>query len=69
MTKETIEQLDKKRGFYLKVINESEKGRYRNICSGSRDCKNKTVFKFRHLKEYNYYCSECINLKNTEIPM
>ena len=69
MIKETIEQIDKRRDFYNKIINESEHGKYKNICSGSKDCKNKTVYKFRYLKTYNYYCIECINIKNTELPM
>jgi len=69
MIKYTIENLDKRIAETRKIINESEHGKYKNICSGSKDCKNKTVYKFRYLKTYNYYCIECINIKNTELPI
>tara|TARA_R110002096_G_C14545103_1_gene718747 strand:- start:1192 stop:1410 length:219 start_codon:yes stop_codon:yes gene_type:complete len=69
--KKTREAQDKKRAFILNIINKSERGKYKNICSGEAHCKNKTIYKY-HLyiqKMYIYFCSSCINLKNTELPI
>ena len=75
MIKETIENQDLKRRFILKVLKESTKGKYKNMCSGSKNCKNTTKYKYQYLKlwrskkmiNYKYYCDDCINLKNTEL--
>ena len=69
MIKDTLEELNRKRRYYLDIINKSDKGNYKNICSGAKDCKNKTVYKYEHLKNYLYFCTECINLKKTELPI
>ena len=51
------------------IINNSEKGRFRNICSGVEDCKNLTRYKYpnQQTKIYNYYCTEC--LRQQEFPI
>ena len=69
MNNYSIEQIEKLRTHIIKIINNSEFGKYKNSCSGIADCQNITNYKYRHIKEYLYYCSECINLKRTEIPM
>ena len=37
MIKDTIEELSRKRRYYLDIINKSDKGNYKNICSGAKD--------------------------------
>ena len=69
MTKDTLEELSRKRRYYLDIINKSDKGNYKNICSGAKNCNNRTVYKHQQLKEYNYYCAECIDIKKTELPI
>ena len=44
MTKDTLEELSRKRRYYLDIINKSEKGNYKNICSGAKNCNNRTVY-------------------------
>jgi len=72
MKETTIEQIDRRRSFYNKIINESEKGDYKNPCT-YKNCNNRTVYKHQgfgaELQECKYYCNECINIKKTEFPM
>ena len=51
------------------IINNSEVGRFRNICWGFEDCKNLTRYKYPNpqTKIYNYYCTKCLRLKEFAI--
>ena len=49
------------------ILTDSEQGKFKNACSGVTGCKNKTVYKWEYVKEYLYFCNECINLKRTEL--
>ncbi len=51
------------------ILTDSEQGKFKNACSGVTDCKNKTVYKWEYVKEYLYFCNECINIKRTELPI
>tara|TARA_R110001583_G_scaffold1320_2_gene10841 strand:+ start:917 stop:1138 length:222 start_codon:yes stop_codon:yes gene_type:complete len=68
MNKYTIEEIDKIRDFYNKIINESEHGNYKNVCT-YENCNNRTVYKHQELKDYKYYCNKCVDIKKTEVPM
>ena len=51
------------------IINNSEIGRFKNICSGNENCKNITRYKYLNqaTKNYNYFCTDCLKLK--ELPI
>tara|TARA_R100000234_G_scaffold20519_1_gene11533 strand:+ start:190 stop:432 length:243 start_codon:yes stop_codon:yes gene_type:complete len=51
------------------ILAESEQGKFKNACSGVKDCKNKTVFKWQSHNDFLYFCRECIDLKRTELPI
>ena len=67
--KMTIIELINLRDKINHILKESEYGNYKNACSGLDDCRNKTNYKYEFLKEFKYFCKECLNLKRTEIPM
>jgi len=51
------------------IINNSKIGRFRNICSGLKECKNLTRYQYPNpeTKNYNYFCTDCLKLK--ELPI
>ena len=56
--KKTREAQDKKRAFILNIINKSERGKYKNICSGEAHCKNKTIYKYHLYILIKNYCED-----------
>ena len=69
MTEYTINELINLRSKINKILAESEQGKFKNACSGLVDCKNKTSYKWQYLKEYKYFCKDCLNIKRTELPI
>lgn len=51
------------------ILKNAEYGRFKNSCSGCKDCHNITNYKLEHIKDYFYYCSEYANIKRTELPI
>tara|TARA_A100001201_G_scaffold48935_1_gene48724 strand:+ start:506 stop:706 length:201 start_codon:yes stop_codon:yes gene_type:complete len=49
------------------ILANSEKGKFKNACSGVKGCRNQSVYKWEYVKEYLYFCNKCINLKRTEL--